>query len=412
MATILEGPAAARGLTAAVDASPTVDALVGLFVLLLAAKIAEELFVRLRQPAVIGELLGGFLVGPFALGLVTPGESAVILSEVGVVILLFSVGLETRTDELLRVGRPALITALLGIAFPLVAGAGYALVTGESPATASFVGLALAATSIGITSRVLADLGVLRREFSRVIVGAAVIDDVLALILIGVVAGAAGGELGPATLGLVVGALGFVGLGFAVARRARGLRREVFTWPVFADTPIVPVFLLMLGLAILALQVGLAAIIGAFVAGLIVAETDARDEVEHEIRPLAAILTPFFFAVTGAQLDLAVLGEPALLVAAVVLAVLGVLTKIAGGLVGARGLGRLESLVIGVGMAPRGEVGIVVATLGLGLGLLRPELFSVVLVAVVLTTLAAPVLLVRLIPKLGSSDEPGMPAGT
>ena len=123
------------------------------------------------------------------------------------------------------------------------------------------------------------------------------IDDILALILIGVVSGAATGNLGLATLGLVVGALGFVGLGFAIARRARGLPREVFTWPLFADTPLVPVFLVMLGLAILAAFIGLAAIIGAFVAGLIIAETEAQDEIEHDIKPLASIITPFFFAV-------------------------------------------------------------------------------------------------------------------
>ena len=399
----------ARALVPAPPASgsaATLDVIVGLFILLLAAKVGEEIFRRLGQPGVIGELAGGFVVGPYALGLVVPGETATVLSEIGVVILLFAVGLEIKTDELLQVGPPAVVTAVLGVIFPIAAGSAYALVVGEPPATAAFVGLALAATSIGITSRVLTDLGVLDRRFSRIIIGAAVIDDVLALILIGIVSGAAEGDLGIATLGLIVGALGFVALGFAAARRARGLKREVFTWPLFADTPLVPVFLVMLGLAILSALIGLAAIIGAFVAGLIVAETEAQDEIEHEIKPLASIITPFFFAVTGAQLDLGALADPQLALAAIVLAVIGIVTKVLAGLIGARGAGRWSALAVGVGMAPRGEVGIVVVTLGLGLGLLTPDLFSAVLVAVVLTTVAAPLMLNLVIPRAAAETEP------
>ena len=383
----------------------SLEIIVGLFVLLLGAKLGEEVFRRFRQPAVIGELAGGFIVGPYALGLVAPGETATVLAEIGVVILLFSVGLEIKTDELLQVGRPAVITALLGVVFPIAAGVGYALLTSEEPATAAFIGLALAATSIGITSRVLAGLGVLNRRFSRIIIGAAVIDDVLALILIAIVSGAAEGDLSVATLGLVVAALGFVVLGFAVARRARGVRREVFTWPLFADTPLVPAFLLMLGLAILAFFIGLAAIIGSFVAGLIVAETEAQDEIEHEIKPLASIFAPFFFAVTGAQLDLGALLDPGLAVAAVILALLGVATKVAAGVIGAWPNGRWSALTVGIGMSPRGEVGIVVVGLGLSLGLLTASQFSVVLVAVVLTTVVAPFLLNLAIPRAVAEEQ-------
>ncbi len=389
----------------AAGSAEILDILVGLFVLFVAAKVGEEIFRRLGQPGVVGELAGGFVVGPYALGLVVPGETALVLSEIGVVVLLFAVGLEIKTDELLKVGRPAAVTATLGVVFPIAAGAGYAILTGSSPSTAAFVGLALAATSIGITSRVLADLGVLDQRFSRIIIGAAVIDDILALILIGIVSGAATGDLGLATLGLVVGALGFVGLGFAVARRARGLRREVFTWPLFADTPLVPVFIVMLGLAILAAFIGLAAIIGAFVAGLIIAETEAQDEIEHDIKPLALVLTPFFFAVTGAQLDLGALADPQLAISALVLAVLGILTKVAAGVIGAWNSGRWSALTVGVGMSPRGEVGIVVVGLGLSLGLLSPALFSVVLVAVVLTTIAAPIILNVVIPRATAEAE-------
>lgn len=395
--------ASAPGSTA--GPAELLDLVVGLFVLFVAAKLGEEILRRLGQPGVVGELLGGFVVGPFGLGLVVPGETALVLSEIGVVILLFAVGLETRTDALLEVGRPALAVAVLGASFPIVAGAAWALATGEPPATAAFVGLALAATSIGITSRVLAQMGVLDRRFSRIVVGAAVIDDVIALVLIGFVSGAAAGDLSLATAAAAVGAVGFVALGFAAARRARGLRREVFTWPLFADTPLVPAFVLMLALAILAQAIGLAAIVGAFVAGLIVAETEAGQEIGQEVGPLAQVFAPFFFAVTGAQADLGALLDPSLAAMAIVLALLGIATKTLGGYLGARGSGRWGALAVGVGMAPRGEVGIVVVTLGLGLGLLSPGLFSAVLVAVVLTTLAGPILLGLVIPRATAEED-------
>ena len=378
----------------------------GLFVLFVAAKVGEELLRRLGQPGVVGELLGGFVVGPHALALVVPGGTANVLGEIGVVILLFAVGLEIRTDDLLSVGRPALLTAVLGVALPMAAGIGYGLLAGQETFSAIFVGLALAATSIGITSRVLAETGVLDRRFARVIIGAAVIDDVLALVLIGIVSGAATGDLSATTLLLVVAAVGFVSLGFAIARRARGLKREVFTWPLFADTPLVPAFIVMLALALLAGSIGLAAIIGAFVAGLIAAETEAQDELKQEIRPLSQVFAPFFFAVTGAAIDLGALQRPELLAAALALAILGVTAKVVAGLLGAGGLGHWGALVVGVGMAPRGEVGIVVVQLGLGLGLLTTDLFSAVLVAVVLTTVAAPLLLSVIVPRAVAAEKP------
>jgi Kef-type K+ transport system membrane component KefB len=402
------------GPIAPAAATAPLDVMLGLFLLFVGAKIGEEVARRLRQPAVVGELLGGFVVGPGALGLVTPGETDFVFAEIGVVILLFAVGLEVRLDDLLAVGRPAILTALIAMVLPIATGAVVGLLFGEEPITAVFVGVALAATSIGITSRVLADLGVLDRTFARVVLGAAVIDDILALVLIGIVSGAAEGDVTGSTLLVVVAAVGLIALGFAAARRARGLKREAFTWPLFADTPLVPAFMLMFALALVSAAIGLAAIIGAFVAGLIVAETEARDELEHEIKPLGAIFTPFFFAVTGAQLDLEALLAPSTAGLAIALTVLGVITKAAGGLIGARQIGRWGSTAVGFGMVPRGEVGIVVANLGLAAGLLSAELFSAVLVAVVLTTIVAPYLLAWVIPRAiveaDGRDGPARPA--
>jgi len=391
-------PPVVPDLVAGVSAAP-LGVMLTLFVLFVGAKAGEEVARRLGQPAVVGELVGGFIVGPGALALAVPGETAFVLAEIGVVILLFSVGLEVRLDDLLAVGRPAVLTAIIAMILPILAGVGIGLFIGEGALAATFTGLALAATSIGITSRVLAEMGVLDRDFARVVLGAAVIDDVLVLILIGIVSGAADGDVSGSTLLVAVAAFGLVGIGFAAARRARGLKREVFTFPLFADTPLVPAFILMFAVALVSAAIGLAAIIGAFVAGLIVAETEAQDELQHEMRPLGQIFTPFFFAVTGAQLDLSALLDPSIAVLAIVLAVAGIATKAVGGFIGAHELGRWGAATVGFGMVPRGEVGIVVANLGLAAGLLSAGVFSAVLVAVVLTTVVAPYLLAWSIPK-------------
>jgi Kef-type K+ transport system membrane component KefB len=392
------------------------DVLLGLFVLFVAAKIGEELARRLGQPAVVGELLGGVIVGPYALGWAQLTEPAAVFSEFGVVILLFAVGLEVRIDDLLAVGRPASLTAVIGMLLPIAGGYAIGLAIGYPSESAIYVGLALAATSIGITSRVLAELGVLDRRFSRVILGAAVIDDILVLIAIGIVEGLTTGNTSTSAIGLVISAVGLLGLGFLAARRARGLPREVFTWPLFADTPLVPAFIFMFGMALLSAYLGLAAIIGAFVAGLIIAETEAREEIEDEINPLSLIFTPFFFAFTGAQLDLRTLADPSVLALVVALIVIGVVTKTLGGLIGAWSTGRWSATAVGFGMSPRGEVGIVVANLGLASGLLSPTAFSAVLVAVIGTTIVAPYLLAFAIPRAireeSARTDPAPPAAS
>ena len=270
---------------------------------------------------------------------------------------------------------------------------------GTDVLAAVLIGLALAATSIGITSRVLAEMGVLDRAFSRVILGAAIVDDILALLAIGVLSGVAEGDLGIDTVLTLVAGLAFVGIGLALAPLGRRLPRKVFVFPKFADTPVVPVFIIMFAGALLAQFVGLAAIIGAFVVGLFIAETPVREEVEHGFRPLLGIFAPFFFAVTGANIDMRALLQLDLLIIVLVLAVMGVLTKLIGGIVGSWRLGKWNSVVVGLGMSPRGEVGIVVAALGLSLALISQEIYAVLLAAVILTTLVAPVMLQWAIPK-------------
>jgi Na+:H+ antiporter len=388
------------------------DAMFSLFILFLAAKIGEEIFRRIDQPGVIGELLGGFVVGPFALGLASVDVTAEVFAELGVIILLFTVGLEVRLDDLLKVGPMAVAVGTIGFILPIIAGLAIGLTLGEEALSAALMGLALAATSIGITSRVLADMGVLDRAFARVILGAAIVDDILALLAIGVLVGLAEGDLGPETLVSLVAGLAFVGFGLALAPLGRRLKRELFVWPRFADTPVVPVFIIMFAGALLAQFVGLAAIIGAFVVGLFIAETPIREEVEHGFRPLLGIFGPFFFAVTGANIDMSALLQPDLAILVLVLAVMGVLTKLVGGIMGSFRLGKWNSIVVGVGMSPRGEVGIVVSALGLSLALIDQEIYAVLLAAVILTTLVAPVMLQWVIPRAPRDERhPGAAGG-
>ncbi len=375
------------------------SAMFSLFVLLVAAKAGEEIFRRIDQPGVIGEMLGGFIVGPFALGLADVTVTAEVFAELGVIILLFTVGLEVRIDDLLKVGPMALAVGAIGFILPLIAGSAIGLAIGEDMLSAVLIGLALAATSIGITSRVLADMGMLDRAFARVILGAAIVDDILALLAIGLLSGIAEGDFGPETIVTMVAGIAFVCIGLALAPLGRRLPRKAFTWFRFADSPTVPVFILMFAGALLAQFVGLAAIIGAFVVGLMIAETPVRDEVEHGFRPLLGIFVPFFFAVTGANIDMSALLSPDLLIIVLVLAVMGVLTKLAGGIMGSWKLGKWNSIVVGVGMSPRGEVGIVVSALGLTLGLIGQQMYAVLLAAVILTTLVAPLMLQWAIPK-------------
>ena len=381
------------------DGAAFADALFSLFILFFAAKVGEEIFRRINQPGVIGELLGGFIVGPFALGLADVTLTAEVFAELGVVILLFTVGLEVRIDDLLAVGPMALAVGTIGFILPIVAGTAVGIAIGADVLAAVLIGLALAATSIGITSRVLAEMGVLDRAFSRVILGAAIVDDILALLAIGLLSGFAEGDLGIDTVLTLIAGLLFVGIGLALAPLGRRLPRKVFVWPKFADTPVVPVFIVMFAGALLAQFVGLAAIIGAFVVGLIIAETPVREEVEHGFRSLLGIFAPFFFAVTGANIDMSALLKPELLMIVLVLTVLGVLTKLVGGIAGSLRLGRWKSVVVGLGMSPRGEVGIVVAALGLSLALIDGEVYAVLLAAVILTTLVAPVMLQWAIPR-------------
>ncbi len=383
-------------LAAATEAA---GALVDLFVVLLAAKLGDEAFKRLRQPTVVGEILAGVLIGPSVLALVGPSEVLEVFAEVGVILLLFSVGLETRLSDLRQVGGVATIVAVLGVVLPFLAGIGLGFALDKDTATTVFLAAALVATSVGITSAVLIQLGAVRTRPGRTILGAAIVDDILAILVLAVAVGIAEegsvDVLGLAlTAALALAFVAFVALG-GTALLYR--RPQILTAPRFAESPIMPAIILCLGLAVVAGEIGLAGIIGAFLAGMVIAESREREPVEQEVAPLNAFFAPFFFVSIGIQLDLASLADPGTLLLLAGVTALAFATKFVGGWLGARRLERREALVVGFGMVPRGEVGIIVASIGAANGVIDDELFAVIVGMAVLTTLLVPPILRRLL---------------
>ncbi len=387
------------------------DALLDLFLALLAAKAGDEIFKRVRQPPMIGEILAGIVIGPSALGLVEQTEVLDVFAEIGVILLLFYVGLETRLSDLREVGRVAVLVALLGVAFPFAGGAGLGILRDEETATVVFLAAALVATSVGITSAVLAQLNAVRTRPGRTILGAAIVDDILAILVLAVAVGIAeegtvdvGGIV--LTAGLAVAFVVFVALGGgALLSRRPG----ILTAPRFAESPLLPAIMLCLALAVVATEIGLAGIIGAFLAGMVIAESSDRRTVEAEVEPLYAFFPPFFFVVIGLQLDVGALLDGPSLVLLLIVTVLAIVTKYAGGALGARGLGRRDARVVGTGMVPRGEVGIIVASVGARNGVVDDELFAVIVGMAILTTVIVPFALRRLLAE-DREEAPARPA--
>lgn len=387
-----------------------------LFVMFVAAKLAGELFHRLGQPPVIGELLAGAVIGPHALGLIGQPSAALVsqvgaqgaadslamtyqvIAQLGVVILLFFVGLETPLADLLQVGLRATVVAVAGVCLPFALGLAAMLAIGAPIGEALFVGAALVATSVGITARVLSDIGQLGSREARIILGAAVIDDVLGLLVLAVVTGVGrDGRLDAPSLLLVagqavlfIGAVGFIG--------SRAARRHA--WRVEAlqiqNAPFVVAMATCLGLAALAAQFGLAAIIGAFLAGMAFAETRAHFALERTALPVYELLVPFFFVISGSQVDLRLLLAPDVLTLGLAITGLAIVGKVVACGLASAGIGGRGMAIVGVGMVPRGEVGLIIATAGASLALVPPAVFSVVVLMSVLTTVLVPPVLAAL----------------
>jgi Kef-type K+ transport system membrane component KefB len=388
--------------------------LLAVAVILAVAKLGGDLAVRVGQPAVLGELVGGVLAGNLGLvGLhqlepIASNPEVDLLSQLGVVILLFEVGLESTVAQMLKVGLSSLLVASLGVAAPFALGWGVGawLLPEAGPYVHAFLGATLTATSVGITARVLQDLGKSQTTEARIILGAAVLDDVMGLVILAVVSGviaaaAGGGEMsGGDVAWTVTKAVGFLGgalwLGTIVSRplfrvasmlRARGV-------------------LLALGLAFcfvlswLASRIGLAPIVGAFAAGLILEDVhyrDFRDRGEHGLEelvaPISSFLVPIFFVLMGMRTDLRSFAQPGVGLLALGLVVAGIAGKqICGFGVLGKGVDRLS---VGIGMIPRGEVGLIFANIGVTLAIdgepiVSRATFSAVVVMVIVTTVVTP----------------------
>lgn len=369
------------------------ELLLGLVVVWLAAKLAGEGMERLGQTAVLGELLAGVLIGPGVLGLVRESEILHALAEIGVVILLFEIGLESDLQELLRAGLQSTVVALVGIACPFLVGFALAAWWGKPTLVAVFVGATLTATSVGITARVLSDLGRLQEAAARVILGAAVLDDILGLVILAVVTGLVQtGSFSFANAGLIlVKALAFLLIAIALGIR---YAPTFLTWVGrmrARGSLIVYAVLFCVLLAALAERIGLATIIGAFAAGLILARTERRAHIEEQIKPVADLFVPIFFVTIGMKVEPAVLNpfaQGGSLILAVALIVVAVLSKLAAGLgVYQRGIRRWR---VGVGMIPRGEVGLIFAGIGLASGVIEAGLYAALVAMVMVTTFVMP----------------------
>jgi Kef-type K+ transport system membrane component KefB len=383
--------------------------LIQLFAILLAAKVGNEVFRRLGQPAVVGEILGGVVAGPAVFGVYQVNAETTLFAEIGVVLLLFQVGVETRLHDLLRVGTTALAVGILGVIVPFVGGFIAAELAGGDLALAVFLAAAMTATSVGITSNVLRDLGALDSRGGRIILGAAIIDDVLAIMILSVATGvAAGGVDVSSVVSLVVVAALFIAVVVIGGTRILQRRRSLLTEPEFAETPLLPGMIVMLGLAALASAIGLAAIIGAFLAGMVVGESSERHALEAEVAPVAAFFTPFFFGFIGAQVDLAGLASMEALVLLGGITGLAIASKFIGAFIGSIREGTARATLIGWGMVPRGEVGIVVAGLGLTTGAIGGEIYSVVVGMAIITTLVVPPFLPALVRR--AADDEGTDA--
>lgn len=384
-----------------------VEILLSLFVVFVAAQIGGEIAQRIKLPAVVGEIAAGCLIGPYALGWIKLNEPLEVLAEIGAVLLLFSVGLETRVGDLRKVGRVASFVGVLGVILPFLLGGLWAWLSGYETPKAMFIAAAFVATSAGITARVLQDLGVLGRTESRVILGAAVIDDVLAMLLLGVVTAVQGGG-GVNVVGLLLilaQAVGFVALVALVGTRVMGRSSNLLEAPINPLSPLTLSLALCLGLAAAAAWIGLAAIIGAFLAGMVMAESSQRHTLEKQFQPIMAFLVPFFFVVTGAKVDVTQLGSFSVLGMVAVVTLLAVVSKLVGCGLGALSLGKKSALIVGVGMVPRGEVGIIVASLGQQAGVFSETIYAVIIAMSILTSIIAPPVLKVLL--AGAPPEPG-----
>ena len=358
------------------------------------AKLISELFERVGLPGIAGEILAGILIGPSVLNWVAPNETMRALSDLGVLFLLFSIGLEVQLADLLRVGLLSTFVATLGEVAPFLAGWGILLAWGGTAHAALFMGAALVATSVGISASVLKRRDLLHHPASQIILAAAVIDDVLGLIVLAVVSSVARGRFNLAEIVVTAG----LATTFVVVTAIWGTKVVSRIFPHFhsrirADEAQFDVAMVLLfSLAVLAFYAGVAAIVGAFLAGLALADS-ADSRVRNLTRGVTELLVPFFLAGIGLNFDVRIFRSRSTVLMALVVLLVAIATKVIGCGLATLSAGWQTSLRVGLGMIPRGEVAMVAAQLGLSMLILSTAVYSVIIFVVVASALLTPPLL-------------------
>src|SRR5688500_142516 len=385
--------------------------LISLVALLVGTQLLGVLAQRLKQPAVVGELIAGLLLGGSVLGILDPNDPVIhALAELGVLVLLFEIGLHTDLKSLVKVGNEAMTVAVVGVVLPFALGYGVAAALGLSAIPAIVCGAALTATSIGISARTLSDLHKLNTPEGQIVLGAAVIDDIIGLVILSVVAGIVGGAA------LTFGGVAIttaIAIGFVVAAVVLG---SLLVPPVFraigrieaSGTLGVAGLAFAFLMAWLAASAGSATIIGAFSAGLVLHDTPQRVAIEKATTSLGHFFVPIFFASVGAAVELGTLADARVLAIGGALIVVGVLGKFVAGYAPVWFKG--DKALIGIAMVPRGEVGLIFARMGLATGALTSQLYSAVAMMVLATTFLTPPLLARRV-KSAAADGSSDPAG-
>ena len=378
------------------------QAILAIILILVFAKIFGEVAERIGQPPVLGELVAGVVLAAtiFKWMHVQASENLplLLLAELGVILLLFEVGLESDLEEFLRVGPSAFMVAMVGLAGPFAVGYFGSLLFHLSHVVAVFIGATLTATSVGITARTLSDLGRLRTSEAKIILGAAVIDDVLGLIILAVVTGLVmTGNISPWQIGqttalAIAFLVGAILIGVPITPHLLRVVKKLRTRGILT----IGAFLFCLVLSYLAHELKLATIVGAFAAGLVLARTEDLAHIQERMKPIADILLPIFFVMVGVRVDLNVLNplnpqtKGTLAFMGMLIAVAVIMKLFAGLGVVQRGVNRI---IVGIGMIPRGEVGLIFATTGLARKIITPGEYAVIIAVVVITTFITPPLL-------------------
>jgi Kef-type K+ transport system membrane component KefB len=365
--------------------------LLELFAIFVAAKVLGEIFERLSLPAVPGEILAGIALGPYALGWVPSNDTIHSIAEIGAIFVLFNAGLETSPKDLIRVSRKALVVSVAGVVVPFALGFAYMKLRGEGTVESVFVAAAMVATSVGITARVLGDLRVLSTRTAKIILGAAIFDDILGMVVLAVVVGvASGGGLHWLHLGILIGeSAAFAAFMIFVAPRIVHRMRPQMERFSMQNASLIVALALCLFLSWLAAKIGMAAIVGAFFAGLVFADYAPQWNLLPRVGGITAFLAPYFFFDIGSRLNLQLFARNVLM-DAIIISLLAIVSKLIG-----CGLPLLREnwssvFRVGIGMIPRGEVALIVALVGLQSQIVTQSTYAIVVFMTAVTTLLAP----------------------